>query len=746
MKRKRNIEEDNVLDIKDEVIEFIKKYDLKVTPVGFNKNPIEKDWNNPAVFEPKQEEYIKGFIQKTYNLGFICGIKTERGYFFVCDVDSKPVYDKIFKKYQGMTTQVKSGGPKECSYHFYFFSKYPVKTFRIHKKITNKKGDITDVGLDVQGTNTQVLTPMSIHPLTNKPYKFICKKEPMCWDGDVEMDLNKEIEDAFGIMVEYETVNITELLETPLKDHEGRDNAAIRIATWHRINGKTEDEALKLLTEWNQKNIEPLDDETLRMKVRSAYSPDKPYGWKFIEVETFTKEEQEKADWLLKNPEYLLFYIHEAGKDIVREDKNKILIPILEFGKQSMEISGKSAAGKNHLIDCISRYFPKEWFKKITGMTNKALRYLNEKYQTIYIAERRGIESSSQETTAEYDMKVGISENEIVTIYPARNELTGEIELKEKHVKVGNFIMTTTEVAPPPELENRIFNLTVDESEEQNKLVRDFILQQASLPSNKRINTEKEKKILRCLFDKINKNSTDKIVIIPFARILSKLLPANDASIRRHTTKLIKLIETVAKLFEAKLPIVKDKNGVECIIATPELFWYVWQIGNEAIFTQIIRMTKREIEIWRIMEKMFTIQEIVTTKDLANAAKISTRMAMNYFDSFDTKGFITTTREHGIKVAELRKKNDSEKEKFTNLTMKELVNEYENAIKNLRAEALEVGGYALILVDPFSGEKKRASELPNFRLDSSLFKINITEKGKTLKYTGLERFDNVVKG
>jgi hypothetical protein len=716
-------EPEKIRNTKEETIEFIKRYGLKATRVSMNKAPLDAEWNRPEVYEPAQEEYFRGFLNNMWNLGLICGVKTPKGYFFVCDIDSKEVYERIFKKYEGLTTVVKSGGPNKHSRHFYFFSKYPIETFRVHKQIKDKKGNIINIGLDVQGENTQVLAPMSLHPETLRPYVFLNKKEPMLWEGDVRADLQMELENAFGIVAEGEEVNITELLTGPIVEGN-RDNAAIRVATWYRQQGKSEEEALALLKEWNLKVCRPpLDEAAIEMKVKSAYRPEKPYAWKFVEKEVYTPEEIAEAEKLIENPEYIFHYIYKANSDIVGENKNKVLIPVLEFGKLSFEITGKYGSGKSELVKRCLECFPAEWYLMTTGVTDKALRWLGDYQRTLVIAERKGIKGGEEESTAEYDIKVGISEGEIKIIYPEKGP-DGKIRAAVKRTKVDNFIFTSTDVTPPEELENRIFNLVSDESEEQNIRFLKWASEEAAKFKAERASEEakKAKKILRYLFAKVDKEAPNDYVIPWLSLVAEKLFVpyANDSAIRRQFYKLRDLIGAAARLFYKKLPVIEGH-----LVVSPEVFWYVWQIADEAIFTELARMNQRQLKAWQDLQRLFSEYETLSTNQIMEAIGYSRKKTIEFLKFFQERGLVELIKageNHQYTVKLLREKEGKAEGKAeVSFNLSDLEKETEKWLKN-RFSEFPPGGAYLPLIEYETGKMVEKKEIRKFGISGRLIK------------------------
>lgn len=638
------------------VADFIRKYGLKVVPINEEKRPIGEAWQTPEVYEPLQKERLKAFEDGAIKVGLICGVKCDNGYYLsVVDADNKKVWSAI-QEFESKTTCVKSGGEwqkgdakgisKDVSRHLYFFTLSPVKTYRKHE-------EGIQVEIDIQGKGAQVCAPTFTHPKTGRKSVFLNNFEPLVWKGDLRFDILTMLQERLKIKLNYEaeTVNITDLLTGPIQEGN-RDNAAIKVATWFRTKHPDDkDEVTKLMLEWNKDTCQPpLDENVIYDKVNSAFAPEKPYGWKFIEKEIYTQEEDAKAEQLLDNPHEIPHFIFEANAEIVHEDKNKTVIPLLAFGRQTLEVSGKSAAGKNALLDaclqCLSATLKDEDVRKVTGLTRRSLRYLKNPPKILYIAERRGFESQEDESGAEYDVKVGISEHGITTLYTNKNTM----ETEEIFIPIECFVFSTTEFSATWELANRIFNLIVDDSIEQNVDVTRFVLAQMATLKADKITTAPKKKILRCMFKKLREaNLKDTDFVIPWARALEPLLPPNDTAIRRHVNKLAGLIYTFGKLYYRKL----ERAGSGEYIIPPELLWQMLNVADEAIFTQILGMTRSQTYFWNMFLELFKAQEYISIKDVAGKTHRASGYIRKVFDFFEEQGLIITKTEGREKVAEL---------------------------------------------------------------------------------------------
>jgi hypothetical protein len=719
---------------KQEVVEFIRQESLKVIRIGMNKNPFDDDWNKPEFFEPRQEEWIEGYLKGRWQLGLICGVKAKNGmYIVVWDADSKEAYE-VVQPYEQQTTVVISGGEKlkktdkvgkEVSRHFYFYSDTLPRTRRSHDK-----GDGTPE-YDFLSKGAQACLPTTIHPLTHRESYFLNKVSPMIWKGEIEFDFKRMIEEKFGVQAaqKKEEIDIMKIL-LGVKQGE-RDWSGIIVATWYRKEGKSSEETFGLMKEWNQRNDPPMgkaqgdidEDSWIRAKIASAWRGEGPYRLNFVVRETFNSEEIEKAEHLLNHPEEALHFMHEANEDIVREHKTKILILLLMFGKQSLEVTGKSGSGKSELVKKVLQCLPKEWYDVVSGLTDKALRWLEGELRILVITERRGMKTG-EEGTAEYDIKVGISEGEIKVIFPEKGP-DGKLHKGERTTRIGSFVFTSTDPAPPPELENRIFNPVSDESEEQNIAVLDFIAREQAKASMDRTtkHCDQQRKVLRYYFEKLE-TDTHKEVIIPWLSLVFERFfkpNANDPAVRRYAYKLVGLIQTVSKVFMKKLPTL---NGE--LVATPEIFWYVWQVGAEVIFSDLIEMNPRQLKVWSIVDALLKEESFVSVSKISEKCGYGPMQVRRFLQFFESKSLIEIEKTaNRWDVRRLGKTQLELANRTTKLavSLAELKKEYENWLKKVGNEATS-GGEEIKLIDPVT------SLAPSCCPDAYVFQLGEVSKLK----------------
>ena len=234
---------------------------------GFNLIPVPKG-RKGAVIQWKKYQNVKApEIPKDYDGNIAVVLGKTSGNLVDVDCDTKALFDLARTILpETMTTQSYRGG------HLYYRTDYPIRKFTL---------DIPGYGkLEVAGQGQISILPPSLHEKGVR-YKFVKKIPPAHWHGDFKQELIELIERKVGVKLKREPVDIKRILQGVPEGE--RDESAIRLATWYRRKGLTKEETLEKLLEWNKRNIPPLDEKTIRIKVESAYKPEKPYAYKFLE-------------------------------------------------------------------------------------------------------------------------------------------------------------------------------------------------------------------------------------------------------------------------------------------------------------------------------------------------------------------------------------------------------------------------------------------------------------------------------
>lgn len=250
-------------------------------------------------------------------------------------------------------------------------------------------------------------------------------------------------------------------------------------------------------------------------------------------------------------------------------------------GSGILKIGGSSSAGKTHLTRSILECFPKEWVKTLGSISANALKYIEWKNEKIlYIQEAGGM--GAEDTTEHLKLmdggdggfKAGVTVGS-----PAEGFHTEEIEIPVK------FIITTrAEGMFDPQLENRMFSLSIDESEEQTFRV---LLHRCKDFAGHTIegNFDVIRKFVENLqpFDEIN---------VPFSYEFMNILDKKKLRVRRDIDKILSLCQTSAFVNQDKRPVYcSDKK--KTLFATPEDAYNVFVLCFPSFEETITGLSKK---------------------------------------------------------------------------------------------------------------------------------------------------------
>jgi len=330
---------------------------------------------------------------------------------------------------------------------------------------------------------------------------------------------------------------------------------------------------------------------------------------------------------------------------VIGEEDNALQLYFDIIQNQSVEVEGQTAGGKNNLVDAVLRVCPSEWYRKLTSITPKYLRYLKENPPRIlYIAERKGLENG-QETTAEYDIKVAISEEGLTVGFVANTD-TGS-ESKENEVKVGAFITTTTDIEGPEELDNRLDGIHVHDSNELNAEVRDAKLRKATQFPWEKADYSHERKVAQRVTRLIDKEAP-KEVVIPYALALKQILGADKTAVRRHTDKILNMIRASARIYYRQRKIVEGQDGQRCLIANPLDLLIVLNVAGENLRQKFDALTEKMVLAIDLCRELAKGDKPITTSALLALAKETKLSQLSGLRT--VQGLAKALRERGVLV------------------------------------------------------------------------------------------------
>jgi len=359
----------------------------------------------------------------------------------------------------------------------------------------------------------------------------------------------------------------------------------------------------------------------------------------------------DEATLWLEDPA-LLFHIQDAVCQrkaekgfVIGEEDNALQLYFDIIQNQSVEVEGQTAGGKNNLVDAVLRVCPPEWYRKLTSITPKYLRYLKENPPRIlYIAERKGLENG-QETTAEYDIKVAISEEGLTVGFVANSD-TGN-ESKENEIRVGTFITTTTDIEGPEELDNRLDGIHVHDSNELNAEVRDAKLKKATQFPWEKADYSHERKVAQRMTRLIDKEAP-KEVVIPYALALKQILGADKTAVRRHTDKILNMIRASARIHYRQRRVVEGQDGQRCLIANPMDLLIVLNVAGENLRQKFDALTEKMVLAIDLCRELARGDKPITTSAILALAKETKLSQLS--GQRTIQGLVKALRDRGVLV------------------------------------------------------------------------------------------------
>ena len=196
----------------------------------------------------------------------VCGTQAKNGYYFVAfdrdasDFNFDEIPITVFEK-------TPNGG-----YHAYYWSRVNHRGRKFHECQLEFLGEGNLCG---------------IYPT---PFTGPNEYERIAVVDDAWSIFSRLVEGAGCFQDEGGEVDVQSLLEGSPEHgdstHLPRDEAGIRLATYYRTKGNSQEETFQLLKSWNVKNRPPLTEGKLWEKVHGAFKNRNPYSWRFIEEST----------------------------------------------------------------------------------------------------------------------------------------------------------------------------------------------------------------------------------------------------------------------------------------------------------------------------------------------------------------------------------------------------------------------------------------------------------------------------
>ena len=209
----------------------------------------------------------------------------------------------------------------------------------------------------------------------------------------------------------------------------------------------------------------------------------------------------------------------------------------------SLGVKGPSSGGKSYVVERVLEFFPVSAYYTLTAMSERALAYSEEplSHRFIVLAEAQGLSSDFQS----YLVRSLLSEGRLV--YETVEKIDGRLQARriEREGPTG-LIVTTTAIALHPENETRYFSISVDDSPEQTARILAAEARQVSGQADSNTLSEEDLEKWRSYQEWLT--VTARPVVVPYAPVLSQLVPPAAVRLRRDFKAILSLIQAHALL------------------------------------------------------------------------------------------------------------------------------------------------------------------------------------------------------
>jgi hypothetical protein len=239
----------------------------------------------------------------------------------------------------------------------------------------------------------------------------------------------------------------------------------------------------------------------------------------------------------------------------------------------SQAVKGHSSSGKSFAVQTTLRFFPPEAYLEMTGMSSRALVYLEDDYRhrTIVVYEAEALREDDEHSLVSYFVRSLLSEGQIrypVTVRGPDGSFTAKTITKEGPT---NIIFTTTRAAVHYENETRVLSIQTDDSREQTALIFAALAEDADAEGADRLGDWIS--LQRWLA------AGEHRVAIPYAGELAALVPPVAIRLRRDFGAVLALIRTHAILHQ----VTRDRDGQGRIVATLDDYEVVRELIADVI-------------------------------------------------------------------------------------------------------------------------------------------------------------------
>jgi hypothetical protein len=339
----------------------------------------------------------------------------------------------------------------------------------------------------------------------------------------------------------------------------------------------------------------------------------------------------------------LTLFAQDVGRHIAGEAKIAKLLYLAGTSRlfdkaMHAAIKGPSSGGKSEVRTRVLEYFPPEDVISFTSMSERALLYGEDDFQHKILSMGEAI-SGEELKFQDYLLRELMSEN--VLRYPVAQKVGGQIITKviEKHGPVC-FMVTTTRNKLNPENETRMLSLEVNDSEAQTKAVMRKVAEAEGYNvSTREVDFRPFHNFQRWLA------AGERVVIIPFARTLVRLIPPRAVRLRRDVGQLLRAIKAHALLHRQHRR--RDDDGAVLATIDEDYAAVLPLLGDLLATTAEVKVRAAITDtIEAVKDKQPTNNKFgATAREVANALKIDRTAAWRRLRQAEDTGYVVNVEE-----------------------------------------------------------------------------------------------------
>lgn len=349
------------------------------------------------------------------------------------------------------------------------------------------------------------------------------------------------------------------------------------------------------------------------------------------------KEENHKTGIVFAhNPRILESIQKDLNIAHVGDDKNKILATILlasskrKGHEQGVIIQKQSSAGGSNLQNTCLEYFDDKIV--LTRMTAAYIDRSGTDYtgKILAIGELSGFDSSSSSLR----QKLSEVKSQLATTdRDEKGKITTNILLTEGRP---TFITTTTSEEIHPELENRCWILSIDETSKQTKSVNRRQFSKDTFEYQ----PWKPRQEIKAYFN--SGILKDLNVVNPFSHILGENFPCDSITARRDSKRFSELITTITFMHQyQRIKIIR--KGQTHIITSYEDIQHALDCAEDSLKNTLNKLNEKDEAVLAYMKS--SLDKSITRNQLVNALNIPYETLKRILTKLVNRSFLELTEE-----------------------------------------------------------------------------------------------------